>query len=117
MSEKDDKPIIDLFEKQIRKFIEARRPPVEIREKVDLGYSFSDLTLEIFEIRPLWNDPDEKINSPVAKARFIKSRNLWKIYWRRASGKWEAYEPEPEVKLLADFFKVLNEDKYGCFCG
>ncbi|MFZ5430428.1 MAG: DUF3024 domain-containing protein [Bacteroidota bacterium] len=39
------------------------------------------------------------MNSPIAKARFIASRNIWKVYWMRASGKWETYKPEPEVVL------------------
>jgi len=109
--------IISIFEKQIQKFIEKKRPPVEIRDKVDLGYSFEKQVLEIFEIRPRYDDPKIKIYPPVARGKFVKSRNIWKIYWMRASGKWELFSAQPEVETLADFFKIIEEDSYGCFWG
>jgi len=62
---------IDFIEAQVRMFVESRRPPVELRDKVDLGFSFIDNVLIIHEIQPRWDNPSEKINSPVAKARLI----------------------------------------------
>jgi len=108
---------INLIETQIKKFIESIRPPVEIRDKVDYGYIFEQNTLELYEIRPKWDNQDEKIKSPFAKTRFVKIQGIWKIYWMRASGKWESYEPNSEVKSINDFFKVIIEDKFGCFFG
>jgi ABC-type transporter MlaC component len=113
----DSKHIISIFEKQIQKFIERKRPSVEIRDKVDLSYSFDQQTLDIFEIRPRYDDSKTKIHSPIARAKFVKARNTWKIYWMRASGKWELYDIEREVETLADFFKIVEEDSYGCFWG
>jgi hypothetical protein len=106
-----------IFEKEIQAFIEEKRPPVEIRDKVDLDYSLDGLILDIFEIRPFWRDANQKIHSPIARAKFVKSRNIWKIYWMRASGKWELYEPAPEVGALNDFFTIIKEDRHGCFWG
>ncbi len=120
--EQKSSKIINMVERKIQNHLEKMRPEIGIRDKVDIGYSFKDQTLELFEIRPFWNPDtgmttDRKIHSPFVKTRFIKSRNIWKIYWLRASGKWEVYEPKPEVKDIDDVFDTVNEDKYYCFRG
>ena len=117
MKEEENTPIINFHEKLIQKYIEQKRPPVELRDQIDIGYTFEDGILEIFEIRPKWKSINVKINSPVARVKYIKSRKLWRIYWMRASGKWELYEPKEDVKDLSEFFKVIEEDKHGCFWG
>ena len=106
-----------IHERIIQQFIQEKRPPEEIRDKLDLGYSFENQVLIIFEIRPNWMNKKEKIQSPFAKSRFIKSRGIWKIYWRRASGKWELYAPNPEVKNISKVLQIIDEDAYGCFKG
>ncbi len=108
---------INLVEIQIKEFVESIRPPVDIREKVDIGYKFQQNTLELFEIRPKWDNQNEKIQSSFAKTRYVKTQEHWKIYWMRASGKWESYQPNSEVKTINDFFEVISEDKHGCFFG
>ena len=116
MKEKNT-PIINIQEKQLQQFINKRRPPKEIRDRLDIGYSYENQAVEIFEIRPMWDNPSEKLKSKLARAKFIKSRNLWKIYWMRASGKWELYEPKKEVRELGEFLRIVDEDEYGCFWG
>ena len=114
---KEDEKPIDFIENQIKTFIEGMRPHKEIRDQLDIGYKYENSVLEIFEIRPHFEIKDKIIYGSFAKTRFIKSRNLWKVYWMRASGKWELYEPNPEVDHIKDFFKIIDEDKYGCFKG
>lgn len=58
-----------------------------------------------------------KIKSPVAKTKYVKSRCVWIVYWMRASGKWERYEPNPEINNISEFFEILEKDEYGCFWG
>ena len=107
----------DLVESMIRQFVEELRPPADIRAELDIGYTYENQTLEIGELRPRWDKPQLKTITPVAKATFIKSRDIWKVYWKRASGKWDPYTPKPEVKHLDAFFKLLKEDKHHCFWG
>ncbi|MDA3890687.1 MAG: DUF3024 domain-containing protein [Salinivirgaceae bacterium] len=109
--------IINIFEKQIKEALEEMRPPVELREQVDIHFEFENNTLEILEVRPSWKNPDKKTKTPVSKAKYIKSRGVWSIYWMRASGNWEKYEPKTMVNNLSEFFEVLKEDQYGCFFG
>ena len=109
--------MINLVEEQIKLYVESIRPPVEIRKSVDIAYSYEKSVLELFETRPAWDNEDEITHSSFAKAKFVKSRSVWKIYWMRASGKWHAYTPTPEVKSIIYFFKILERDEHGCFFG
>ncbi|MFP4555690.1 MAG: DUF3024 domain-containing protein [Bacteroidales bacterium] len=117
MVKDDDSPIVDFNEKMVEQFIESIRPPKELRDKIDISYSYSNNILEIFEVHPQWDDTSKMRQHPRARAKFIKSHGVWRIYWMRASGKWEQYKPEPEVVGLSDFFKIIQEDTYSCFWG
>lgn len=117
LSQEGQTPVVDLLERQLQAFIEERRPPEEKREKVDLGYSYQNNTVEIFEIRPQWNDRTIKREHKVAKAQYIKSRNIWKIYWMPSTLQWTAYQPEPEVKDIQQFLAIVDQDAHHCFFG
>lgn len=108
--------IVNLIENTIKLEIEKIRPPEHIREKFDIGYTFENNVLEIFEIRPDFRDATQKNKMPVAKARYYKTQEIWKIYWMRSNGKWELYEVS-EVKTIHTFFKILEKDKHSCFFG
>ena len=114
---KENESTIDFIEVQIKSFVENMRPPVEIRDQLDIDYKYDKSSIELYEIRPHFEIKDKIIHSSFAKARFIKSRNIWRIYWMRASGKWDPYEPDLEVSYVKDFLEIVNEDKYGCFKG
>jgi hypothetical protein len=98
-------------------FLSKRRPPEEIRNKVDLGYKIEDQSILILEIRPQWNDPSIIREQPIAKATFVKSKNKWKVFWMRSDLKWHSYSPKPTVKSVRDFTKLVEEDEYHCFWG
>ena len=104
-------------EKLVREYVEKHRPPSHLRNQVDLSFRVKGQSVEIFEIRPLWNDPKKKIEEAVAKATYVKSQGIWKIYWQRADLKWHRYDPDPEVKTLEEFLRVVEKDEYACFYG
>ncbi|HUR82321.1 MAG TPA: DUF3024 domain-containing protein [Thermoanaerobaculia bacterium] len=104
-------------EKTVRDFVAKRRPPVHLRDKVDLSFRFDGRFIEIFEIRPRWNDPRERIEEAIARARYVKSRNTWRVYWQKADFKWHKYPPAPEASTVEAFLKLVDEDQYGCFFG
>ncbi len=103
--------------KLVGNFIEQRRPSPEIRQQLDLGFRISNQSFEIFEIRPRFDNPKEKITTPVAKATYVKSKKLWKLYWMRADLKWHSYQPFPTSTSLERIIKAINEDEYCCFWG
>ncbi len=112
------KTTIDINESTIKKYVESIRPEsIEIRAQLDFGYSYDGKTTEIYEIRPLWNNPKEKQNTPFAKIRFYKSKQLWNLYWMRANEKWELYKPFSESTHLDKIIEAIKDDKHGCFFG
>jgi hypothetical protein len=99
-------------------FMQQRRPPPNIRTKLDLGFRVTGQSVEIFEIRPRWNGPrDEKHELPVAKATYVRARAVWRVFWQRRDLKWHSYEPKPEVKFVEEFASVVAEDANACFFG
>jgi hypothetical protein len=105
------------YERDIAKFMERRRPPPEIRPKLDLGYKIDGQSVELFEIRPDWQDSTKTMQSPVAKTTYVRSQNRWKVYWMRRDLKWHGYEPAPEVHSLEAFLHVVDRDEFCCFFG
>lgn len=108
---------IKRIEKIVGGFIELRRPSPEIRKQLDLGFRISNQSFEIFEIRPQFDNPKEIINSPVAKATYVKSKKVWKLYWMRADMKWHSYQPFPVSGSLEEIVKIIDKDEYCCFWG
>lgn len=105
------------IEKAVATFVAKRRPPVHLRDQVDLSFRFDGRSVEIFEIRPRWDDPAERVEEAVGKARYLKSRDMWLVYWQRADLKWHKYKPVPEVSTIDAFLRLVDEDDYACFFG
>jgi len=108
---------IKRVEKLVGQYVESKRPPAHIRNELDISFRISNQSFEIFEIRPKWDDPSKKIEGSTAKATYIKSKNIWKLYWMRADLKWHSYQPFPTSKSLEKILKVIEEDSHGCFWG
>jgi len=113
--------ISDSFRKRIvtimDEYLNKTRPPVHLREKLDIGYRIENQSVKIFEIRPAFLNPSQKIEQPIAKATFVKRSGIWKIYWMRADLKWHRYEPIPAADDLESFLSVIEDDHYCCFFG
>ncbi len=77
----------------------------------------SGQSLELFEIRPVWNDPGERIEQPVAKATFVKKTNTRKVYWPRQDLRRHRCVPDPDVDTLEEFLAVVAADAYPWFWG
>ena len=94
------------------------KSPSEIKKELDYDYEIDGQAVAVLEVRPLWRGkPGEMSRSPFVKLRYVKSEALWHIYWIRASGKWQAYEPNPVAKNLKKALLVIDDDQYGCFFG
>jgi len=98
-------------------FMKQRRPSIEVRSELDLGWKLENQSIEIFEIRPQWNDASIIRHHSFAKATYVKSQKIWKIYWMRSTLKWEAYEPYALAKTIEEVLEVVNKDDYNCFFG
>ena len=100
----------DIDTKRLEKVFESPVPDKvrNVVEKTRGGYI-------LFETRPPWDGSDHPwTRLAVAKIIYVKSTATWKLYWMRASGKWNLYE---EHKSLNEAIKNIQTDAHGCFWG
>jgi len=107
--------VLTQFEAEIKYRIEKMRPEdLAIRKKLDIGYIIEKQNLFVCEIRPDWKellngDFDFDYNNYrkilFAKTIYVKSKNIWKIYWQRGNGKWVLYTPFSKVNNSPCNFK------------
>jgi hypothetical protein len=105
------------IERALNSFLTKRRPPLHIRPQLDVGYRIDGQSVEVFEIRPQWDQPSIIRQYPKAKATYVKTQQCWKVFWKRADLKWHSYEPAATVATIDDFLNVVDQDAYGCFWG
>ena len=98
-------------------YVEKRRPPPHIRPKLDIGFRIQGQSIEIFEIRPAWKRADEILEHSVAKATFVRTRDVWKVFWMRADLKWHSYPPAATVGSVEKFLDLVETDPHACFWG
>ena len=94
-----------------------KRAPESIRDKLRYEYTIENHDVIIYEVRPRWNKPDENTRMPCAKLTFVRTQNAWKLFWRRANGKWNGYELLKPSGDLIDLLTEIDEDPHGCFFG
>lgn len=110
--------LIDFNKALVHQFVETLRPKnLEIRKQVDVGYRFEKNSFFLFHSRPFIDDPTDIKHYDFAKIRYYKSKNEWSLYWKRANGKWELYDPFPIAPHLDEMLQAIKEDRLGCFFG
>jgi hypothetical protein len=98
-------------------FWSRRRPPVHLRHQVREGQRFTDRSIELFIVRPVFNRPDKFTEESIAKVQHMPRLGCWRIFWKRADGNWHRYQPYPEADSLAQALRVIDEDAHCCFFG
>jgi hypothetical protein len=94
-----------------------KRSPAQLKDRLRLGYSVKGHEVVNFERRPKWDNPKEWIESPVAKLKFIRSANKWRLYWQRADLKWHEYPSLSSSDRLGDLVQEIDADPLACFFG
>lgn len=105
------------IEKALAAYLEKHRPPPHIRPQLDLGYRLSRQSVELFEIRPMFQKPSVKQEHSFAKATYVRTRDHWNVFWMRQDLKWHAYQPHPVARDIEEFLSVVEADEYHCFYG
>ncbi len=110
----------------LESYIAKNRPPENIRDQLDIAYKIEGQSVYILEVRPHYDfssgefridSSKGKMEIPVAKTTYIKAQNHWKIFWLRGNDKWYSYDPQPIVKSIDEFIKIVEKDEYHCFWG
>ena len=94
-----------------------RRAPVDLKDIFRLRYEIQNHNVFIREARPDWRNPLEWIEIDVAKLRYVQASDEWRLYWKRASGKWWLYECHSRSTTLSAMVKEIDTDFYSCFFG
>ncbi|MBC9798277.1 DUF3024 domain-containing protein [Sinomicrobium weinanense] len=105
---------IDLITKLVQDYLDSRLLPNEKKEDSPVYFSYENQTLEIYTIYDI--DIGE-MKFPIAKAKRIKSRGIWKVYCMGRYMKWTPYNQQPEVKDIYEFLKLIDEDEHSLFWG
>lgn len=100
-----------------RVFWSKRRPAERIRHLMREGQCIVDQSIELFFVRPLHFDPTRHTEEAIAKLTLVRTSGAWRIFWKRADGKWHRYEPVSEAPSLEAALRVVDEDANACFFG
>lgn len=100
-----------------RAFWTKHRPPLPIRDQMREGQRFDGHSVELFFVRPVHNDPTRHTEESIAKVTFVRSSGKWRLFWKRADGRWHRYPPRPEVATLKAALRVIDQDANACFFG
>ena len=102
-------------ERQVEDFVESRRPPIAMREQLDIGYRLDGREIELFEFRRSMRG--HRIEEDFARLVYVMSRSVWKLYWKPSDARWRRYAPLPEASRLEELLQEIDEDPNACFFG
>lgn len=54
---------------------------------------------------------------PSPRPTYVRSRDVWKVFWKRADLKWHAYPAAPQVGSIERFLALVAGNRHGCFFG
>jgi hypothetical protein len=54
---------------------------------------------------------DEKHESPITKATWIRGRGVWRAFWQSRELKWQGYKPRPQVKSVEEFASLAAKGR------
>ncbi len=100
----------------VAEFLDDLRPESHLRSQLDYRYKLDGLSVLLYEVRPAWDAPGTVLETPFAKITYVRTRDSWKLFWRRSNGAWKAYEPA-EFPSLEDTLAVVRWNETGCFLG
>mgnify|MGYP000087728099 CR=1 FL=1 len=100
------------IERDVAAHVAPIPPPALCRDQFDIGYRIHEQSVEIFAVRPRIRQ-----HYPVAKTTYIRTRDVWRLYWRKHDGTWHGYAPLPEASDLARVLQEVDTDPLGRFWG
>lgn len=75
------------------------------------------LDVIVYEERSEWYNPKEWAKTEVAKFKYSRKDDEWKLYWMRRDLKWHLYDMVSPTKKLEELVREVDEDPEGAFFG
>jgi hypothetical protein len=107
---------LKLIENTVGKMCQRRSPP-QFRDQIKITYKVINHSVEVYEERPGWRNPEEWTSMPVAKFLYVRTTKKWKLYWMRQDLKWHLYEPLAESATIEKLVAEVDKDPHGAFFG
>jgi hypothetical protein len=107
---------LKLIENTVGKICQ-RRSPAHLRGQIRTIYKVINHSVEVYEQRPRWRNPEKWTNTGIAKFLYIRTTKKWWLYWMRQDLKWHLYEPLPESTTIETLVAEVDKDPHGAFFG
>jgi hypothetical protein len=107
---------LKLIENTVGKMCQ-RRSPAHLTDQLRTIYKVVNHSVEVYEERPRWRDPEEWTSLGIAKFLYARTTKKWKLYWMRQDLKWHQYGPAPESTTIERLVAEVDRDPHGAFWG
>ncbi len=104
------------IEKLFHHFCE-RRVPEQFRDQIRVEFRIRNADVELFESRPLYNDPSTWVSTRIARFRKSVSNGNWILFWVDRNARWKRYEPCAPHRDIETLLHVVEDDVIGAFWG
>jgi hypothetical protein len=91
--------------------------PAELRDRMKLCHRTEGNSIILFEFRTSFSRPGQWHEEPVAKFKYVQSRDRWRLYWMNRTLRWLTYQELPEAASFEELFNEVDADPVGCFFG
>lgn len=91
--------------------------PLRVRDQMRHGFTITSTSVELFEERPGFRDRTRWMRAPVAKFRYVASRQLWTLFCQHSDLRWHRYEPLPSAGSFEILLREVRRDPTGIFWG
>lgn len=98
------------IERAVAEYLEVHRPLVEIGPRIDIDVLVSGQSVRIVEICPHFRELSTIMESPLAKATYVKKSQRWKTYWMHSDLRWHSYTSEHGARSIENFFAIVSTD-------
>ena len=103
------------LKKTLDKWVEE--VPLDLRDKIRYVYRIDSHEVVISERRPRFQRPSEWQDLEVAKFKYVKAANEWRLFCQFRDLKWRAYQPLPSAYTFEELFAEVQRDPTGIFWG
>ena len=86
-------------------------------DRLRIAFRFDGPAVILFESRPRFQKPLEWGTQDVAKFRYVKQHDVWRLFCQHSDLRWHTYEALPEANSLAQLVLEVEDDQYGIFWG
>jgi hypothetical protein len=110
------KIILIIVEKDITAYCEEK-VPLNIRDKVRLGYKIRGNSITLLEIRPHYSIKNKLMEESIAKIKYLPETNQWQLFNQDRNLRWQKYLNFAPYKKFSKVLEEIDRDPTCIFWG